>query len=99
MGEEHGTGPMAQSRSCDGRQKREDDQAMWLFQQFPDICAREHGGAEGEIRRCRCDRIEPVGPGGPLPDQPHFPIGKHGLDGGIGIGQQSMLGFAYQQQY
>jgi len=25
--------------------------------------------------------------------------GKHGLDGGIGIGQQSMLGFAYQQQY
>jgi hypothetical protein len=70
---------------------------MRLLQQFPDVWAREHGGAEGENRWCRCSRIKPVRPGGPLPDQLHLPIGKHGLDGDFSIDQQSMLGVAFQQ--
>jgi hypothetical protein len=41
---------MTQSRSCDGRQKSEDDQALRLFEQFADIGAGQHIGAEPGIR-------------------------------------------------
>jgi hypothetical protein len=99
MGKEYGTGTMPQSRSCDGGQKSEDDQAVRLLQKFQDVRAREHSGAEGEIRSCRCSRIKPVRASAPLPDQPHLPIGKHGLDSDISINQQSMLGVAFQEQY